>query len=144
MTHDSVDARRRVRIVSLQVLYEVDSVRRKPVQALERILEAWPLSRNAQAQARDLIEGVIEHRDQIDEEIGRFAPSWPISQLATVDKNILRIAIYEMVVSRKAPPKVAINEAIEVAKAFGSDNAPKFINGVLGSVLSAKEQQVHT
>ena len=141
---DSRDWRRKARVISLQVLYEIDSVRREPEQALSRILRAWPSSPKAQAQARELIKGVVEYRDRIDKEIARFASSWPIGQLATVDRNILRIAIYEMIVKRKAPSKVAINEAIEMAKAFGSENSPRFVNGVLGSVLRIEDQEVHT
>ena len=87
--------------------------------------------------AHDLVDGVLANREKIDEMVSRFAPSWPISQLAMVDRNILSLAIFEMMLGSDTPPKVAINEAVELAKAFGSDSSPRFVNGVLGSVMTA-------
>ena len=87
--------------------------------------------------ALDLIDGVLANREEIDKVVARFAPNWPISQLAMVDRNILSLAIFEMMLGHDTPPKVAINEAVELAKAFGSDSSPRFVNGVLGSVMTA-------
>ena len=138
------NSRRRMRVLALQVLYEIDSVRRNPDSAFESLLETWPLSDERERHAREIVKGAIDNLDRLDDLIARYAPSWPIEQLAVIDRNILRIAIYEMVIGRRTPPKVAINEAVEVAKVFGSDNSPRFVNGVLGSVLSEEEQKVST
>lgn len=125
------------RIVALQVLYETDAVRHNPQEVLERRVGEDTLPPLAEEFALDLIDGVLANREEIDAIVSKFAPSWPISQLAMVDRNILSLAIFEMILSSDTPPKVAINEAVELAKAFGSDSSPKFVNGVLGSVMSA-------
>ena len=83
---------------------------------------------------RDLVNGVLQHQAEIDEKIRNFAPAWPLSQMAAIDRSILRLAIFEILIDNRVPIKVAINEAIELAKTFGSDNSPKFVNGVLGSI----------
>jgi N utilization substance protein B len=81
-----------------------------------------------------IIKGVINKAPKIDNEIEKSAPEWPIEQISRIDKNILRIAIYELLYSKDIPPKVSIDEAVELAKTFGSDSSSKFINGVLGTV----------
>jgi len=129
--------RRMARIVAMQVLYETDAVRHNPHEILERRAEEDSLAPSAAEFAQDLIEGVLANREEIDEIVSRFAPSWPVSQLAMVDRNILSLAIFEMLLGSETPPKVAINEAVELAKAFGSDSSPRFVNGVLGSVMKA-------
>ncbi len=86
-----------------------------------------------------LVHGVIEHQDRIDSMIARFAPEWPLDQMAVIDRNVLRIAIYEFLVDGSTPVKVAINEAVELAKTYGSDSAPRFINGVLGTLADQTE-----
>ena len=90
---------------------------------------------SARVFAHNLVEGVLNNQTEIDTIISDFAPSWPITQMAIVDRNILRMAIYEMILGGDTPPKVAINEAVELAKVFGSDSSPRFVNGVLGSVM---------
>ena len=115
----------------------MDSVRHDPTVVLERMVEEGHLSPSAEAFAHTLIKEMLDNRKEIDNIITRFAPSWPINQMATVDRNILRMAIYEMMLSGETPPRVAINEAVELAKAFGSDSSPKFVNGVLGSVMES-------
>jgi len=129
--------RRETRLLVLQVLYEADVTRRDALQVLEKRLEEDALGESPAAFATNLVRGVLENREEIDKIIIRFAPSWPISQMAVVERNILRMAIYEMMLNRETPPKVAINEAVELAKIFGSEASPKFINGVLGSVIEA-------
>ena len=84
--------------------------------------------------ASHLVTGVIEHLGDIDTLIARYAPEWPLDQMAVIDRNILRIAIFEFLVEGETPVKVAINEAVELAKTYASDSAPRFINGVLGSL----------
>lgn len=126
--------RRRARAHSLQALYEIDLVGHDMEQTLNHILAEVPVSQENEAFIRQLVSGVIQNRERIDKEIQKFAPAWPIKQIPAVDRNILRLAIFEILIDNKVPVKVAINEAIELAKTFGSDSSSKFINGVLGSV----------
>lgn len=88
-----------------------------------------------------LIQGVRERRDEIDEIIKEFAPQWPISQMKLVDLQILRIAIFEGFLAKMTPPKVAIDEAIEIAKEFGGETSSKFVNGVLGAIYETKKNE---
>ena len=126
--------RRRARTLALQALYEIDSTAHKAEEVVDHILIERGASEENASFTRELVIGVIQNREQIDENIQRFAPAWPIEQMPVVDKNILRLAIFEILLDNKVPVKVAINEAVELAKTFGSDNSSKFINGVLGTV----------
>jgi N utilization substance protein B len=130
-------SRRSARVIALQVLYEIERARHDQHRALQRRLEERSVDEAAQDFAGKIIDAVVEGREQIDAIIATYAPAWPIAQMASVDKNILRVAIFEMVLSHGTPPKVAINEAVELAKVFGSDSSPKFVNGVLGSVMDS-------
>ena len=129
-------ARRRARVIALKALYEVDSVRHDRDETLTRLLADERLSEENAAFARELVSGVIQNKEKIDLNIQNFAPAWPIEQIPVVDRNILRLAIFEILLDNKVPVKVAINEAVELAKTFGSDNSSRFVNGVLGSVSS--------
>jgi N utilization substance protein B len=91
--------------------------------------------------ARELVGGVLTNKDRIDNIIQTHAPAWPVAQLATIDRNILRLAIFEILLNNKVPVKAAINEAVELAKTFGSENSPKFINGVLGTVSAGLSRE---
>ena len=126
--------RRKARALALKVLYEVDSVGHGADGILNRALAGSGLSEENTEFVRAMVSGVSQNREKIDGHIRNFAPAWPIEQLPVVDRNILRLAIYEILLDNKVPVKVAINEAVELAKTFGSENSPKFINGVLGSV----------
>ncbi len=128
--------RRKARIAALKTLFEVDSVDHSPDHILERQLEEHSLPDDAAAFARHLVRGVMENYERLDEVIRKNAPAWPLEQVAAVDRNILRLAIYEIVIDNKVPMRAAINEAIELAKAFGGEASPKFVNGVLGSVAA--------
>lgn len=121
-------------MIALQALYEIDSAGHEVEQALVNLLTDGVLSEENAGFTRELVNGVIQNREKIDEHIKRFAPAWPLEQMAAVDKNILRLAIFEILLDNKVPLKVAINEAVELAKTFGSDNSPRFVNGVLGAV----------
>jgi len=123
-----------VRALALKVLYEVDSVGHNVDETLSRFLAKEGLSEENAAFARELVSGVVQNREKIDHNIQSFAPAWPVEQIPVVDRNILRLAIFEILLDNKVPVKVAINEAVELAKTFGSDNSSKFVNGVLGSV----------
>ena len=129
-----VGARRKARALALQALYEVDSVGHEMEGVITYLLANGGLSEENIAFAYELIRGVIQNKEVIDGNIQHFAPAWPIEQIPIVDKNILRLAIFEILLDNKVPVKAAINEALELAKTFGSDNSPKFVNGVLGSV----------
>lgn len=129
-----VGARRKVRMLAVQALYEADSVGHEAEKVLDRSLSEEELSEDNANFARDLVKGVVQNKEKIDENIRRFAPAWPIAQIPVIDRNILRLAIFEILLDNKVPVKVAINEAVELAKLFGSDSSPKFVNGVLGSV----------
>ena len=126
--------RHKARMLALQALYEVDSAARRPEAVTERLLAETPLSRENDDFVRELVNGTFKNREQIDSNIHKFAPAWPVDQIATVDRNILRLAIFEILFDNKVPIKVAVNEAVELAKTFGSESSAKFINGVLGSV----------
>lgn len=123
--------------MALQALYESDCAGHDPFTAIEHLVEEKPLPPEAVQFARELVSGVRFHIGAIDAMIQRFAPSFPVDQLAIIDRAILRLAIFELLFDRRAPVKVAINEAVELAKAFGSTNSSRFVNGVLGSVSSA-------
>ena len=129
-----VGERRKVRALALKVLYEVDSVGHDLDETVTRLLAEGELSEENAAFARELVSGVIQNREAIDRNIQNFAPAWPIEQIPVVDRNILRLAIFEILLDNRVPVKVAINEAVELAKTFGSASSSKFVNGVLGSV----------
>jgi len=127
------------RIVAMQTLYEFDfrggeaeQVELQPV--LERNLAEFSNSIEDTNFVADVVEGVRRHEAEIDSVIGPAAPEWPVSQIAKIDKVILRIGVYELMIKRDVPPKVAINEAVELAKGFGGENSSKFVNGVLGTI----------
>ena len=126
--------RRKARTIALQALYEVDSVARQAEAVVERLLAEAELSEENAAFVRELVGGVVQNKGEIDRSIQRFAPAWPVEQIALVDRNILRLAIFEILFDNKVPIKVAISEAVELAKSFGSGNSSRFVNGVLGSV----------
>ena len=126
--------RRKARMVALQALYEIDSAGHEAGAVITRLLAGLALSEPNATFARELVAGVIQSRDKIDHNIRTFAPAWPLEQIPAVDRNILRVAIFEILLDNKVPVKVAINEAVELAKTFGSENSPRFVNGVLGSV----------
>jgi|WetSurMetagenome_2_1015567.scaffolds.fasta_scaffold458403_2 transcription antitermination protein NusB len=127
-------ARHKSREVALQVLYEIDSVGHKSEEAMRCILSRIELSGEVADFAGELVNGVLLNREQLDQNIRDFAPAWPLDQISIIDRNILRLAIFEILHDNKIPVKVAINEAVELAKTFGSDNSSRFVNGVLGSV----------
>ena len=132
----SAKNRRQARNVALQALYELDSTRHSVADVMTARLEEEPLVDELRDFAYKLVNGVLQHEARLDVVIQEYAPEWPLSQMAVVDRNILRMAIYEFAILKETPIKVAINEAIELAKDFGSDSASRFINGVLGTLAS--------
>ena len=125
--------RRQARIVALQTLFEVDIAHHQPDEVLAARFEETPLPEEGQQFARDLVHGVLSQQGVVDNLISAAAPQWPLKQMAKVDMSILRLAVYELS-SGRVPMKVAINEAVELAKEYGGDSSPRFVNGVLGTV----------
>ncbi len=134
-------SRTKARSIALQVLYEVDLTGHPPGLVLEQRLEEEPLEKGLANFARQIIFGVLPIVDKLDAFIAQHAPEWPMDQVALIDRNILRIALWEFAVAGSTPVKVAINEAIELAKIYGSDSTPRFVNGVLGS-LAARQNEI--
>lgn len=133
--------RRRARVVAMQALYEVDCAHHDPEVTLGRLLAESTLPEEGREFALDLVTGVVARRQDIDTVITRTAPLWPLDQIAAIDRNILRLAIYEILLNNKVPMRAAINEAVELAKLFGSESSPRFINGVLGTVGAHLEKE---
>ncbi|HUP26829.1 MAG TPA: transcription antitermination factor NusB [Chloroflexia bacterium] len=141
-------SRRQARIIALQALYEADTTNHPIDDVLRRHLDE-PFSEQSEVEedlqpevrafARALVEGVRANSEELDSIVAKSAPNWPVDQMSRIDKNILKVAIFEILFDNKVPLKAAINEAVELAKRFGSDSSSRFINGVLGSV--AADQQ---
>src|SRR3989338_6161868 len=136
------------RSVVLQSLYEWDFYKRKPnlTKIVERNMEEFAPGIDEPDFIWRLVKGVIEHLDEINNIITKAAPEWPLEQIAVIDRNVLRVGLYELLYADpdEVPPKVAINEAIEIANNYGGPNSGKFINGVLGTVykqMQEKEQK---
>ena len=128
------------RVLALQALYEAD-VTGHPVGTSFGWFEREDrLPEDSIAYALELTEGVIHRQNEIDKFIHKYAPAWPVKQLPVVDRNILRLSLFEICFGRGIPRKVAINEAVELAKAFGSGSSPRFVNGVLGSVMDEMDR----
>jgi N utilization substance protein B len=133
--------RRKARTIALQALFELDCSAHKPKEVLARLLEEKTLPDEAADFAGSLVSGVLQNKKSIDDLIQRFAPIFPVNQIAPIDRNILRLAIFEILFDNRVPVKAAINEAVELAKGFGGDTSQKFVNGVLGSVVTTCIQQ---
>jgi N utilization substance protein B len=133
-------ARRKARTVALQALYELDCSSHEPGMVLSQREAESNLPEGQHEFAQALVFGVLKDRTRLDRWIARFAPEWPVDQIAIIERNILRIALWEFTVGALTPVRVAINEAVELAKLYGSDSAPRFINGVLGSLADHSEE----
>ncbi len=126
--------RRKARAIALQALYEIDTTKHEAEEVLRRLLADGNLAADNNAFVCELVNQAVQHREDIDRNIKRFAPSWPIEQISVINRNILRLAISEILFDNKVTVKVAINEAVELAKKFGGETSSKFVNGVLGSI----------
>ncbi|MDD5093360.1 MAG: transcription antitermination factor NusB [Dehalococcoidia bacterium] len=136
-----VSSRRKARIIALQALYEFDCVGHDPIASILRATQEKSVSEDIALFAQQIVSGVLENTEELDSQIHKFAPSFPVEQLALIDRAILRLAIFELMIDGSVPVKVAINEAVELAKSFGSRNSSRFVNGVLGSVSATLVQQ---
>ncbi len=134
-------SRTKARSVALQVLYEVDIAGHSAGTVLASRLSENDLEENLSFFASQIVQGVIPLTQKLDEIIAKHAPEWPLDQIAVIDRNILRMALWEFGVAKTSPVKVVINESIELAKLYGSDSASRFVNGVLGA-LASKENEI--
>ena len=130
-------ARRQARERALQILFQYD-IHGKPGLWLEEFWKQYPLEEGPKTFTDQLVDGVLTHRKELDTLIGRYATNWKVSRMPIVDRNILRAGIYELLWMPDVPAKVTMNEAIELAKSFGDDEASKFVNGVLDKVLNSE------
>ncbi len=134
-------SRTRARSLALQALYEVDVTNHPPAEVLKMRLEDTLLTDELAEFARQIIFGVLPLIKILDQIIAEYAPEWPLDQIAAIDRNILRLACWEFASpAGDTPIKVAINEAVELAKLYGSDSAPRFVNGVLGSLADHQQE----
>ena len=129
--------RRKARIIALKTLYELDSVGHGPGETLSRLLEEKPAPADVVAFVQELVSGVLEHREEIDAVIRQKAPAWPLEQVAVIDRNILRLAVFELLHRSDIPPKVSINEAIELGKRYSTERSGAFINGILDHIKNS-------
>lgn len=129
------------RTIALQTLYEWDfnNQHGNPEKLIKRNVEEFAPEFDDQQFSEQLVKHVQENLAKLDAVIREYAPEWPLEQITVVDRNVLRIGIYELQYDKEIPPKVAINEAIELAKTFGGPSSGKFINGVLGTIYKQME-----
>jgi len=135
-----VKARRRARAIAIQALYEIDCAGHPPALVIQQRLEENLVPEPAADFVRRLVLGVLRWQTLLDPFIQEHAPEWPLEQMAYIDRAILRLALYEFAVDGNTPVKVAINEAVELAKLFGSDSSARFVNGVLGALAPLKDE----
>ena len=133
--------RRRARVLALQMLFEADFGPAHVDEILGRRLAEEETPAPVAAYAETLLRGAWAHRAEYDALIARTAPSWPVDQMARIDRNILRLAMYELLESEQVPVKAVINEAVELAKEFGSDASRRFVNGVLGTIAAERAER---
>lgn len=134
--------RRQLRNLIIQALYEIDAVDHPPQEVIARYMKQNDnLSDDGEEFFKCFVEGILSTTPELDSVIATFAPEWPVDQLAVLDRNILRMALWEIVLYDETPLKVAINEAVELAKRFGSESSARFVNGVLGT-LAEQEQEI--
>lgn len=125
----------------MQALFARDAADQEPMGSLDALAgehEATPAARNF---AATLVHGVLQHQAALDTTLGEAAPQWPLEQIARVDRSVLRVALFELLFGHDAPPKVVINEAIEIAKAYGGEGSGRFVNGVLGRIAGKESGQ---
>jgi N utilization substance protein B len=132
--------RTRARSLALQALYEIDLTEHPLEGVLDLRLKEYELDDDLANFATGLVKGVFPIRKELDHYIAEHAPEWPIDQVSVIDRNLIRIAVWEFAVNGETPVKVAINEAVELAKRYGSDSSSRFVNGVLGSLAERRQE----
>lgn len=132
-------SRRKARVVAFKVLFQYDQVKAEPQQALSYLYQEDELTApKDQSFAAELVYGALQHLTDIDEAIRRFSREWDLSRMSAVDRNIMRLAGYEILFMQPSEPVVAIDEAVEIAKKYGDENSPGFINAILDRILGEK------
>ncbi len=132
-----MSSRHQARERAIQILFQYD-IHGKPGLWLDEFWKQYPLEEGPKAFTDELVDGVVMHRTELDTLIGRYATNWKVSRMPIVDRNILRAGLYELLWMPDVPAKVTLNEAIELAKSFGDDEASKFVNGILDKVLASE------
>lgn len=135
-------SRTKARSLALQALYEFDLTGHPPIEIIQNRLVGHDVDTSLSDFAIAICVGVIPISEKLDNLIAEHAPEWPLDQVAVIDRNIIRIALWEFAIEECTPTKVAINEAVELAKTYGSESTPRFVNGVLGS-LSSRQEEIH-
>ena len=130
--------RSKAREAALKVLYQLDVAQEPPELGLRTFFQHHKVPADSKPFVTRLVEGTIKHRPAIDELLTRYATNWSLHRMAVVDRNVLRLGTFELLFGEETPPKVAINEAVELAKRFGSDDSGKFVNGVLDSIHKSR------
>lgn len=133
-------SRTKARSIALQVLYEVDISGHQPGTVLSERFGRLKMDDTHKVFISQIVSGVIKNKAILDEFIADFAPEWPLDQVAIIDRNLLRLSLWEIAVYRKTPVKVVVNEAVELAKIYGADGSSRFINGVLGGLIDNIEE----
>lgn len=134
--HTQSRNRREARTIALKTLFEADLTPHTVETIVARYGDDDSIEQVQRDYASRIVNGVIDQQQAIDDQISRAAPAFPVDQLAAVDRNVLRIAIYELRNEHKVPYKAVINEAVEIAKQFGGENSGRFVNGVLGTIAA--------
>jgi N utilization substance protein B len=133
-------SRTKARAIALQALFEYDLTGHPLGVVLVNLFSDNEGQTKITKFSEEIVFGIYPHISQLDEIISNYAPDWPLDQVASIDRNIIRIALWEFAVKKCTPVKVAINEAVELGKIFGSDSTPRFVNGVLGSLVAKYDE----
>ncbi len=133
--------RSKAREIALCVLYQVETSKLEGKTLLDRYIERYPQKQEVIDFSGSLVDGVVSRRDELDSIIKKYAKNWEIDRMAIIDRNILRLTILELLFLEGIPPKVAINEAIELAKRFGDIDSPRFVNGILDKVYKSESKK---
>ena len=136
-------SRRLARETALQVLFQLDMVGEKPEIAtvVRHWAEEFAVPETSIPFAQELVEGTLTHREEIDAKLGQLSEGWAVSRMANVDRNLLRLACYEILYRKDIPGRVTINEALEIAKRYGSEESGKFINGILDRIVESVDKK---
>jgi len=126
------------RELAFKVLFQTDIGRNPWQQVLPLLSAEYNFSENEQAFLENLISGTLLHLSKIDQEILKYSPEWKLERMASTDRNIMRVALFELLFSEETPVSVAVNEAVELAKKYGNDDSGKFVNGILGNIIRGR------
>jgi N utilization substance protein B len=133
--------RRQARELAMQALFYMDMQNKASQKMLQNFCEIFRPSKKSESFFLELVNGVLETKVEIDAFIERFSKNWKINRMSCVDRNVMRIAVYELLYCRDIPPKVSINEAVDVGKKFGTEESGAFINGIMDSIRAALEKE---